>query len=195
VLGVPRGLNTNPNKPGQHFRFDGGLLVTLDNNPNPTPPIGQAVPRPAYLQNTASVPPFLNPQITQNLPHSYPDRALSSPEISGPPPYELAAFGNAHHAVPAASQLPPGAASPTPSRTAGSPDQYFSSTPTTATIPWELIPPFAVYDTIFEYFRRQGGLDGRFGRPLCDEQDLGDGGRCSIFEGGHIHLYNGQARE
>jgi hypothetical protein len=25
----------------------------------------------------------------------------------------------------------------------------------------------------------------------CDEQNLPDGGRCSIFEGGHIHMYNG----
>jgi len=32
-----------------------------------------------------------------------------------------------------------------------------------------------------------GGLTGEYGRPLCDERDLPDGGRCTAFEGGHIH--------
>ncbi|KAF8899634.1 hypothetical protein CPB84DRAFT_1815643 [Gymnopilus junonius] len=62
-------------------------------------------------------------------------------------------------------------------------------------LPFELTQPFAVYGPIYEFFRREQGLEGKFGRPLCDEQDLGDGGRCQIFEGGHIHMYNGIAKE
>jgi len=58
----------------------------------------------------------------------------------------------------------------------------------------ELTPPFAVYGAIYEFWLSQGGWDSLYGRPICDEQSLPDGGRCSIFEGGHIHLYGGQAR-
>jgi len=62
------------------------------------------------------------------------------------------------------------------------------------TTPIELIPPFAVYGTICEFYKKEGGIEGKYGRPLADEQDLGDGGRCSIFEGGHIHMYRGVAQ-
>ena len=58
-------------------------------------------------------------------------------------------------------------------------------------MPLELTPPFAVYGAINAYWQNeQGGFEGKYGRPICDEQSLPDGGRCSIFEGGHIHSYN-----
>ncbi|KDQ06245.1 hypothetical protein BOTBODRAFT_39718 [Botryobasidium botryosum FD-172 SS1] len=57
------------------------------------------------------------------------------------------------------------------------------------------IPPVVVYGLIHSVWEREGGADGKFGRPLTDEQDLPDGGRCSIFEGGHIHKYQDQAQQ
>lgn len=57
----------------------------------------------------------------------------------------------------------------------------------------ELTAPFAVYGTIYQYWWEQGGWLSLYKRQICDEQSLPDGGRCSIFEGGHIHLYNGKA--
>lgn len=67
--------------------------------------------------------------------------------------------------------------------------------PARSDLPFELTQPFAIYGPIYEFFRKEKGLEGRLGRPLCDEQDLGDGGRCQIFEGGHVHMYNGIAQE
>jgi len=125
-------LHDNPNKPGQHFPFFGGLLVSLDNNPGPTP--------------TQPAQPSMG-------------RGLSYPPPQGPSP-----------TFPAWDQ------------------------PTATSTPLELIPPFALYGVIYDFHKKEGGLAGKYGRPLCDEQDLGDGGRCSIFEGGHIHMYNGVAR-
>jgi len=49
----------------------------------------------------------------------------------------------------------------------------------------------AVYGAIYDVWT---GVEGGWGRPLADEQDLEDGGRCSIFEGGHIHRYGDDAR-
>ena len=48
-------------------------------------------------------------------------------------------------------------------------------------------PPFVVYGKIYAKWIELGGLTGEYGRPLCDERDLPDGGRCTAFEGGHIH--------
>jgi len=61
--------------------------------------------------------------------------------------------------------------------------------------PLELTPPFAVYGIIFRFWRDAGSSTSKYGRPLCDEQALPDGGRCGIFEGGHIHIINGKAVE
>lgn len=61
--------------------------------------------------------------------------------------------------------------------------------------PLALVEPFAVYGEIHTVWDKAGCHRSKYGRPICDEQDLPDGGRCSIFEGGHIHLYNGQAQE
>jgi uncharacterized protein with LGFP repeats len=62
-------------------------------------------------------------------------------------------------------------------------------------MPLALVEPFAVYGVVCQVWEKAGGLEGALGRPLCDEQDLPDGGRCSVFEGGHIHMYNGEAKE
>ena len=48
-------------------------------------------------------------------------------------------------------------------------------------------PPSAVYGKIYAKCIELGGFRGGDGRPLCDERDLPDGGRCTVFEGGHIH--------
>ena len=63
----------------------------------------------------------------------------------------------------------------------------------TSNTPIELTPPFAVYGGICGFWDAAGGLESTYGRPICDEQGLPDGSRCSIFEGGHIHWYNGEA--
>jgi hypothetical protein len=49
---------------------------------------------------------------------------------------------------------------------------------------------FGVYGPICSYWT---GVAGGWGRPLTDEQDLQDGGRCVVFEGGHIHRYGDKA--
>ncbi|KDR68347.1 hypothetical protein GALMADRAFT_104893 [Galerina marginata CBS 339.88] len=156
LLGEPwHRLGDNPNKPGQYFHFMSGLLVSLDNNPNPAPM-----------------------QISQ--------QPMNSPQYGGPPgsPQMTQTYGN---------QGPPGAPS-------GGPPMYelpnmaHQGQQDSKSPPLETIPPFALYRTIYDFFRSEGDLGGKYGRPLCDEQDLGDGGRCSIFEGGHIHMYNGVAR-
>jgi uncharacterized protein with LGFP repeats len=49
---------------------------------------------------------------------------------------------------------------------------------------------FAVYGPIRKYWT---GVRGGWGRPMTDEQDLQDGGRCQVFEGGHIHRYGDTA--
>ena len=54
-------------------------------------------------------------------------------------------------------------------------------------------PPSAVYGKIFALWQLAGGVKSGWGRPLADEQDLPDGGRCSVFEGGHIHWVGGVA--
>jgi len=64
----------------------------------------------------------------------------------------------------------------------------------TFSTPIELTPPFAVYGGIYKFWDAAGGLESTYGRPICDEQGLPDGSRCSIFEGGHIHWYNGEAK-
>jgi hypothetical protein len=61
--------------------------------------------------------------------------------------------------------------------------------------PLELTPPFAVYGGPYSFWSDQGGSKSKFGRPICDQQALADGGRCNIFEGGHIHFYNGSSQE
>jgi hypothetical protein len=63
-------------------------------------------------------------------------------------------------------------------------------------LPLELTSPFAVYGAIFKFWKdEKEGTKGPYGRPICDEQALADGGRCTIFEGGHIHCYDGRAGE
>ena len=54
--------------------------------------------------------------------------------------------------------------------------------------------PYVIYGEIWNLWRNLGGVESGWGRPLVDEQDLGDGGRCSVMEGGHIHLFNGIAK-
>lgn len=49
--------------------------------------------------------------------------------------------------------------------------------------------PFAVYGTILRFWEKKGGINSKFGRPICDERDLPGGGRCGVFEGGHIHYH------
>lgn len=58
-----------------------------------------------------------------------------------------------------------------------------------------LAEPFAVYGAILRLWEKEGGIKSKYGGPLCDERDLPDGGRCSVFEGGHIHCHNGEAKE
>jgi uncharacterized protein with LGFP repeats len=61
-------------------------------------------------------------------------------------------------------------------------------------MPLVLVEPFAVYGAMYKAWNNEGDFEGKLGRPLCDEQDLADGGRCMIFEGGHIHINNGEAK-
>ena len=61
-------------------------------------------------------------------------------------------------------------------------------------MPSELTPPYAVYGDIFHFWNNAGEFTSTYGRAICDEQSTIDGGRCSIFEGGHIHWLNGEAR-
>lgn len=107
-----------------------------------------------------SFPPPTNPALPGYLPPGAKSPYGSPPVQSGPPMYQL----------PQQSPSFPGG----------------SKRPNTT--PIELIPPFAVYGTICEFYKKERGIEGKYGRPLADEQDLGDGGRCSIFEGGHIHI-------
>jgi hypothetical protein len=50
-------------------------------------------------------------------------------------------------------------------------------------------PPCVIYGKIHSLWVSLGGVNSGFGRPLADIQDLPDGGRCSVLEGGHIHGY------
>lgn len=157
LLGTPwHRLKENGKKPGQHFHFLGGYLISLDSNPEP-PPMQVA---------QHSFPPPSDPSLPGYLPPGARSPYGSPPVQSGPPMYQLPQQS---------PSFPSGSKGPN-------------------TIPIELIPPFAVYGTISEFYVKEGGVDGKYGRPLADEQDLGDGGRCSIFEGGHIHMYRGVAQ-
>lgn len=53
--------------------------------------------------------------------------------------------------------------------------------------------PFVVYGTILRFWEKKGGINSKFGRPICDERDLPGGGRCGVFEGGHIHYHGTDA--
>lgn len=55
-------------------------------------------------------------------------------------------------------------------------------------------PPCVVYSKIYTLWQSVGGVNSGWGRPIADEQDLEDGNRCSIFEGGHIHCSGGVAQ-
>lgn len=48
-------------------------------------------------------------------------------------------------------------------------------------------PPCAVYGRISSLWDSLGGTKSGWGRPLADEQDTQDGGRCSVFEGTQMH--------
>jgi hypothetical protein len=61
--------------------------------------------------------------------------------------------------------------------------------------PLELTPPFALYGPACKFWTDQDADNSKYGRPICDQQFLPDGGRCNIFEGGHIHVYNEIAQE
>jgi hypothetical protein len=56
------------------------------------------------------------------------------------------------------------------------------------------IPIVALWGRIKDKQSQLGGVDSGFGRPLTDVVDLSDGGRCAIFEGGHIHEYGNDAK-
>ena len=44
--------------------------------------------------------------------------------------------------------------------------------------------PCVVYGSIYSFWTRLGQVEqSGWGRPLSDEQDTEDGGRCSVFEG------------
>lgn len=55
------------------------------------------------------------------------------------------------------------------------------------------IPIVAIWGRIKGKHDEVGGTDSGYGRPLTDVVDLSDGGRCAIFEGGHIHEYGDKA--
>jgi len=54
-------------------------------------------------------------------------------------------------------------------------------------------PVVALWGKIKDVHGQVGGVESGFGRPLTDVVDLSDGGRCAIFEGGHIHEYGQKA--
>jgi hypothetical protein len=58
--------------------------------------------------------------------------------------------------------------------------------------------PFVIWGAILKLWEGSGGRNGKFGRPIMDEKELSDGGRCQQFQkpsGFHIHKYNGVAKE
>ncbi|KAF9523845.1 hypothetical protein CPB83DRAFT_798747 [Crepidotus variabilis] len=218
------GLGDNPKKSGQTYSFWGGMLISLDSNPNPGPviPVEALAPSstPSWPSTNSTPYPGMGPVPSGYAPGmtpSYPPSPSPPSQAYGTPsPPQMHQAYNADHQTGTPgfrSGPPPGYASPTltpgslpaqphnpdvksfPFNAPGlSPHQSPGSVGGGVGVSWDLIPPFAVTGGIFALFEREGGVGGTLGRPLCDEQDLGDGGRCQIFEGGHVHMYNGEAR-
>lgn len=174
VLGLPCLLLHKNEQGGQRFHFLGGHLVSLSDDPPPAQP---SPPLPSYNNHPGS-------------PNAFGGGYLQgSPNIGygRPPPSPYGAPLGPYGSNPSTpgSPLPPYGGSPASPGFAAAKREK----------PLALIEPFYVLNPINTVWEQAGAHNSKYGRPLCDEQDLPDGGRCSIFEGGHIHAYNGEAQE
>ncbi|KZP24996.1 hypothetical protein FIBSPDRAFT_950692 [Athelia psychrophila] len=177
LLGPPSlQLKSNPEPlSGQSFHFTGGYLISLSNSPRPL----------SRAESSASL----------NRPNSLNGTIFTSPPRQSENHLN---YGGSPDARPGPLPLRRGSSTSRgdsvvlrPSGSSSSLHSHSLSGQSYSASLKDLVysEPFAVYGTILRFWEKKGGINSKFGRPICDERDLPGGGRCGVFEGGHIHYH------